>query len=109
MHGAFVDFSLSENYGQQWKNLDRQSQPKILILGDSYFGDIAPFFVGHFSEVTLMHVTNMYGFHRYLDEFSPDIVIIEAVERVLDSNIWPEKWFNWTAECFEKFTILEGQ
>lgn len=98
---AFENFNTPGDYHWQWRNTELSDNPKILIFGDSYYGSIGSFFTGHFSEVTLLHITNMYDFYRYMEETDPDIVVIEAVERVIDSDVWPGGYFNWTEKYFD--------
>lgn len=105
---AFAEFNTLGDYHRQWKNKSLAGYPKILIFGDSYLTNIDSFFTGHFSEVTLLHITNMWDFYRYMEKINPDIVVIEAVERVIGTEVWPSGWFNWTEEYFQRYTLSES-
>lgn len=61
-------------------------KPRILIFGDSYFGGVAPFYLNHCSELLLLHSNNMVNADYYISIYQPDIIIYEAVERVLQKE-----------------------
>lgn len=100
---AFLKFDSSGQYRGQWINKNLLDSPKIMIFGDSYFSNVSCFFTGHFSETTLLHITYMKDFYKYIEEFRPDVIVIEAVERVIDADVWPEEWFRWKEEYFETY------
>lgn len=77
--------ALPENYHFFYKNTDPKNMdmPKILIFGDSYFQEAAKFYQNHSSELTMLHSHNLKNAEYYISVFQPDIVIVEAVERVL--------------------------
>lgn len=81
----FSQLAPPENYHYFYKNMAPKSEnmPKILIFGDSYFQDAAKFYRNHSSELTLLHSHNLENAEYYISVFQPDIVIVEAVERVL--------------------------
>jgi len=83
----------------------QNGKPKVLIFGDSYFGDSAKYYMNHSSELVLMHSTNMPNIEYYISAFRPDIVIYEAVERVLQSE-WDS--FKATKRYYEFYDLQNG-
>ncbi len=57
--------------------------PRLLVFGDSYFGDEMKYLGNHFSSVCIIHTNELAYYRRIVDMFDPDIVIIEATERVI--------------------------
>ena len=76
--------------------------PKVLIFGDSYFEASDKYYVNHCSELMLLHSLNMPNIEYYISLFQPDIVIYEAVERVLQLSDWD----GYKAE--KRFYTLDG-
>lgn len=92
-------------YGFQFKNSSANSGRKILIFGYSYLDNFEAnkYFTNHFSEVTMLHIANMHNLFDYVEELDPDILIIEAAERVFKKNDPLYDWrFQWKSEWFEK-------
>ena len=50
----------------------------------------------------------MRDFYKYMEIINPDVVLIEAVERVIGADVWPVGRFNWTGEYFQKYTLPES-
>ena len=57
--------------------------PRLLVFGDSYFGHEMKFLGNHFSSVCYVHSLEISHFNELVESFGPDIVIIEATERVV--------------------------
>lgn len=83
--GKFEDIKIvaPDMYHKYFRNLGHSDMPKILIFGDSYFSSSWRFYLNHSSELMLLHSHNMVEAEYYISTFEPDIVIFEAVERVL--------------------------
>ncbi|MCR4797382.1 MAG: hypothetical protein K5853_02925 [Lachnospiraceae bacterium] len=97
------DNSVNDVYLRGWKNPSRPDAPKVLVFGDSYFGHGDLFFKEQFSETYFLHISNMWDFYGCVDLLQPDIILIEAGERVLDTDIY--NLFNWQQEHFQ--TIMK--
>ncbi|OKP85497.1 hypothetical protein [Paenibacillus sp. P32E] len=64
-----------------YQNRDK-SLPKALILGDSYlYGFMTPNLAESFSETTFIYTDNIDRIRSFVNDFKPDIVIYENVER----------------------------
>lgn len=93
---AMEDVAIFENltladpdmYHYHYKSEDSSDakKPKILIYGDSYFGESAKYYLNHCSELLLLHSHNMKFADYCISTYQPDIVIFEAVERVLQTS-----------------------
>ena len=92
------DATVNDTYLKGWKNDQKSDMPKVLIFGDSYFGHADTYFTEHFSEVSLLHVSNMWDFYGCLERLQPDVVIVEGSERVFDTSMY--YMFNWETEDF---------
>jgi hypothetical protein len=68
-----------------YKNLN-SNLPVILFLCDSYAseGRIGKYFAQQFGKAIFIHFFNIRNIQKYIDQFKPDIVIIESAERQLD-------------------------
>ena len=56
---------------------------KLLIIGDSYMSSSYNYYASCFREVTFLHVANLPQIRPILETFQPDMVILEAAERVI--------------------------
>ncbi len=110
---AVEDFTIFENvilgdmnmYHFHYKSdaPDDAEKPKILIYGDSYFQTVAPFYFNHCSELLLLHSHNMVNADYHISTYQPDIVIFEAVERVLQQARYIDD-----ARVSRRFYTLKG-
>lgn len=75
--------------------------PRLLVFGDSYFGHEMKFLGNHFSSTCYIHSLEISHFNELVEAFDPDLVIIEATERVVgpDENIY---------ECYNDTVLAEG-
>lgn len=69
-----------------YDNIASRNEITALIFHDSYFanGMYHKFFTESFKRTIFIHSNNLYNLVYYLNIFSPDIVILENVERVID-------------------------
>lgn len=78
-----------------YDNAASKNEITALIFHDSYFdrGMYHKFFTESFKRTIFIHSNNLYNLVYYLNIFSPDIVILENVERVIDvsSMLFGEK------------------
>lgn len=83
-----IELTAPELYHMYYKHSESgyEKLPRILIFGDSYFEDAAKFYLNHCSELIMLHSNNLGQADGYIDYFQPDIVILEAVERVLQAD-----------------------
>ena len=79
------DMIKSSNYHTHTVNYseDRGNKPKILIFGDSYLMLREKYFGNNFSEVTFLHRAESPKAEYYINMLHPDVVILEATERVI--------------------------
>lgn len=88
--GIFEKLVLADSdmfhYHYKSNNPADADKPRVLIYGDSYFQTAAPFYLNHCSELLLLHSHNMVYTDYCISVYQPDIVIFEAVERVLQKE-----------------------
>lgn len=73
-HQSFRNFT-------QYKNLENEDAPRILIFAGSYFNDKEKFLTESFSEVIKVHnYRNVLDYEYYINIFNPDIVLFESTE-----------------------------
>ena len=69
-----------------WKNSNVNSDAKVLLVCDSYFASyIADYFAESFSDLTMLRLiyeNYIYDLPEIVEDFKPDIVILECAERV---------------------------
>lgn len=85
----FKDLMYAKNsYARHFVNPEKKDLPRILILGDSYFGNSNSenFYKNHSSEIIMLHGYNDIYMPYYISSFKPDIVIFEGVERAIGFN-----------------------
>ena len=77
---------------------------KILIFCDSYFGSshVDKFFINHYGEVIMIHYANLKDLNSYVEEYNPDVIIIETAERAFNRNGGRSDSFQWTQEWYSK-------
>ena len=65
------------------------SLPSLLVYRDSFYNSLAPFIDPHFSEVTNIPYTIRPDYWNldWIEKVSPDVVIIQSVERYLDPSL----------------------
>ena len=65
------------------------SLPSLLVYRDSYYDSLTHFINPHFSEVTDVPSTIRPDYWNldWIDKVSPDVVIIESVERYLEPSL----------------------
>lgn len=80
-----LDLAAPDMYHKYYINEKNTEKPKLLIFGDSYFGSAEKYYINHCSELLLLHSHNMVEVESYIKIFQPDIVLFEAVERVLET------------------------
>ena len=85
-----IELIVPNHYRFYYKNETalRNGAPKVLIFGDSYFEASDKYYENHCSELVMLHSLNMPNLEYYISLFQPDIVIYEAVERVLQLSDW---------------------
>lgn len=71
-------------YHAHYLNEMQGIKPRILVFGDSFFENSAKYYLNHCSELLLLHSHNMVEAEYYIQNYKPDVVIFEAVERVLE-------------------------
>lgn len=82
------------NYCTHYVDPAHPDLPKLLVIHDSYLMHDEKFFLNHFSEVTFLHRSNLFGpqvFERYLDTIQPDIILYENPERSFEIKFDPNK------------------
>lgn len=78
---------------------NRSDQPVLLLFGDS-FGEYMPLeLAGHFSKVILVQYVD--DFEPFIDEFQPDAVLWETVERTFFAAEERPKWNYWRDKFLE--------
>ena len=64
------------------ENAEAGDAPRLLIIGDSYMHFESVYLGNHFSSVCIVHSREVSNLRQYLELYHPDLVIIEAGERV---------------------------
>lgn len=93
-NSGIVEITESDNYlkenitGYQahYLNNNLPDAPTILIFHDSYFGDSAKFYINRYSEVIAVHYYNYDNVQEIVEQYDPDIVLYENVERVIRAD-----------------------
>lgn len=70
-------------YQRRYRNTDARL-PKLLFVGDSYMQSSYPYYPQSFSETTYLHFSDAACFWRVFEQFTPDVVVFESAERMLD-------------------------
>ena len=89
---SLFEYTSPLNYALHWNNPKGRNLPKIMFIGDSYLGtgfgtEIC--FKTRCSEFTRIHIQNIADIPFYISYYKPDIVVIEAVERVFgEKSFW---------------------
>ena len=87
-------YTEKNQYHKHYLNPEKENSPKVLAIGDSYFGDslVHDSLKSHSSELMIVHINNMNHVKDYMIGFKPDIVVVEVVERTLgDGRFWSEE------------------
>ncbi len=66
-------------------SLRSDSPRRVLVIGDSYFMGLRPFFEATFPEVQFIHHGHWARLHRLVKRARPDVVVLELVERMLNN------------------------
>jgi alginate O-acetyltransferase complex protein AlgJ len=86
---------------QYYRNDTATNQATVLLLGDSFSGQLSPYFKSTFSNYYFIHYANVFGEGdsvQSLDELiemaHPDVIILEIIERHLPTsiNLMPESY-----------------
>lgn len=70
----------SHTYNEE---LYEKGAPSILIFGDSYILLREKYFANNFSEAAIVHRSESPNIVQYINKMHPDIVVLEATERVI--------------------------
>lgn len=71
---------------KHYENKKLSNAPTILIFHDSYLGNSDIFYINRYREVIMVHACNYAKMKELVEEYDPDVVLFESVERVLRSN-----------------------
>jgi hypothetical protein len=64
----------------------RVDRPKLLVIGDSFSVALLPFLQQEFSQVAFIaYRDTSFGEYRFVEQYRPDIVLFETVERFLEA------------------------
>ncbi|MEX1307605.1 MAG: hypothetical protein AB1Z19_03675 [Eubacteriales bacterium] len=79
---------------RHFKNDAALNDARVLIIGDSFSGQLSPFFESSFSDFYFIHYAMVFGqsdaastLDQIIEETQPDIIILEVIERHLSSSI----------------------
>jgi len=79
---------------QYYRNDNALNEARILVLGDSFSGQLSPYFESTFSDYYFIHYINAFGnsesgmsLDDVIEMTQPDVIILEIIERHLPSSL----------------------
>ncbi len=79
---------------QYFQNENARNESSVLVLGDSFSGQLSPYFESTFSDYYFVHYINAFGnsesgmsLDEVIEMTHPDVIILEIIERHLPSSI----------------------
>lgn len=81
-----VELAAPNRYHRHYVNDSAATPLKLLFFGDSFMDGAELYYLNNFREVTFLHADNLPLAYRLIEEFDPDVVILEHVTRGLGVN-----------------------
>lgn len=79
--GKLINNAKAEN-PIKMHNQNAANKMKLVVIGDSFFQALSPFFNASFSDIVyIAHTIPIHDQEQVIQKFKPDIVVYETVER----------------------------